>query len=64
MFGALPRFICLIIFSICLRPFSSWLTCWTVVPDRVQTMIANGFDNIQRVAAGRPPKWVIPELAG
>ncbi|MGH7418381.1 MAG: 2-hydroxyacid dehydrogenase, partial [Candidatus Rokuibacteriota bacterium] len=24
----------------------------------------NGFDNIQRVAAGRPPKWVIPELAG
>ncbi|HET9924382.1 MAG TPA: 2-hydroxyacid dehydrogenase [Methylomirabilota bacterium] len=23
----------------------------------------NGFDNIQRVAAGRPPKWVIPELA-
>jgi len=24
----------------------------------------NGFDNIQRVAAGRAPKWVIPELAG
>jgi len=24
----------------------------------------NGFDNIQRVAAGRPPKWVIPELQG
>ncbi len=23
----------------------------------------NGFDNIQRVAAGRPPQWVIPELA-
>jgi phosphoglycerate dehydrogenase-like enzyme len=23
----------------------------------------NGFDNIQRVAAGRPPRWVIPELA-
>jgi len=23
----------------------------------------NGFDNIQRVAAGRPPLWVIPELA-
>jgi len=23
----------------------------------------NGFDNIQRVAAGRAPKWVIPELA-
>jgi glyoxylate reductase/D-3-phosphoglycerate dehydrogenase len=22
----------------------------------------NGFDNIQRVAAGRPPMWVIPEL--
>src|SRR3989449_10447851 len=22
----------------------------------------NGFDNIQRVAAGRPAKWVIPEL--
>jgi len=22
----------------------------------------NGFDNIQRVATGRPPKWVIPEL--
>jgi D-3-phosphoglycerate dehydrogenase len=22
----------------------------------------NGFDNIQRVAAGRPPKWVVPEL--
>ncbi len=22
----------------------------------------NGFDNIQRVASGRPPKWVIPEL--
>jgi len=22
----------------------------------------NGFDNIERVAAGRPPKWVIPEL--
>ncbi|HXA97592.1 MAG TPA: NAD(P)-dependent oxidoreductase, partial [Candidatus Dormibacteraeota bacterium] len=22
----------------------------------------NGFDNIQRVAAGRAPKWVIPEL--
>src|SRR5438128_4494700 len=22
----------------------------------------NGFDNIQRVAAGRPPRWVIPEL--
>src|SRR5262249_18707483 len=22
----------------------------------------NGFDNIQRVAAGRPPLWVIPEL--
>ena len=22
----------------------------------------NGFDNIQRVAAGRSPKWVIPEL--
>ena len=24
----------------------------------------NGFDNIQRVAAGRPPMWVIPELRG
>jgi phosphoglycerate dehydrogenase-like enzyme len=24
----------------------------------------NGFDNIQRVAAGRPPLWVIPELRG
>jgi phosphoglycerate dehydrogenase-like enzyme len=24
----------------------------------------NGFDNIQRVAAGRAPLWVIPELAG
>jgi phosphoglycerate dehydrogenase-like enzyme len=24
----------------------------------------NGFDNIQRVAAGRPPLWVIPELSG
>ncbi len=24
----------------------------------------NGFDNIQRVAAGRPPLWVIPELGG
>ena len=24
----------------------------------------NGFDNIQRVAAGRPPKWVISELQG
>jgi phosphoglycerate dehydrogenase-like enzyme len=24
----------------------------------------NGFDNIQRVAAGRAPKWVIPELQG
>ncbi len=23
----------------------------------------NGFDNIQRVAAGRPPRWLIPELA-
>jgi phosphoglycerate dehydrogenase-like enzyme len=23
----------------------------------------NGFDNIQRVAAGRAPKWVIPELS-
>jgi phosphoglycerate dehydrogenase-like enzyme len=23
----------------------------------------NGFDNIQRVAAGRPARWVIPELA-
>ncbi len=23
----------------------------------------NGFDNIQRVAAGRAPRWVIPELA-
>jgi phosphoglycerate dehydrogenase-like enzyme len=23
----------------------------------------NGFDNIQRVAAGQPPLWVIPELA-
>ena len=23
----------------------------------------NGFDNIQRVAAGRAPLWVIPELA-
>jgi phosphoglycerate dehydrogenase-like enzyme len=23
----------------------------------------NGFDNIQRVAAGRQPRWVIPELA-
>ena len=23
----------------------------------------NGFDNIQRVAGGRPAKWVIPELA-
>ena len=23
----------------------------------------NGFDNIQRVAAGSPPRWVIPELA-
>jgi phosphoglycerate dehydrogenase-like enzyme len=22
----------------------------------------NGFDNVQRVAAGRPPRWVIPEL--
>jgi phosphoglycerate dehydrogenase-like enzyme len=22
----------------------------------------NGFDNIQRVAAGRPPRWVVPEL--
>ena len=24
----------------------------------------NAFDNIQRVAAGRPPMWVIPELRG
>ncbi len=24
----------------------------------------NGFDNIQRVAAGRAPRWVVPELAG
>jgi phosphoglycerate dehydrogenase-like enzyme len=24
----------------------------------------NGFDNIQRVAAGRAPLWVIPELMG
>jgi glyoxylate reductase/D-3-phosphoglycerate dehydrogenase len=24
----------------------------------------NGFDNIERVAAGRPPLWVIPELRG
>lgn len=24
----------------------------------------NGFDNIQRVASGRPPLWVIPELRG
>jgi phosphoglycerate dehydrogenase-like enzyme len=24
----------------------------------------NGFDNIQRAAAGRPPLWVIPELRG
>jgi len=24
----------------------------------------NGFDNIQRVAAGDRPRWVIPELAG
>ncbi len=23
----------------------------------------NGFDNIQRVAAGRAPLWVVPELA-
>jgi hypothetical protein len=23
----------------------------------------NGFDNIQRVAAGDKPRWVIPELA-
>lgn len=23
----------------------------------------NGFDNIQRVAAGKPPRWVIPELS-
>ena len=23
----------------------------------------NGFDNIERVAAGRRPRWVIPELA-
>jgi phosphoglycerate dehydrogenase-like enzyme len=23
----------------------------------------NGFDNIERVAAGRRPMWVIPELA-
>src|SRR5437762_8026148 len=23
----------------------------------------NGFDNIERVAAGRAPRWVIPELA-
>jgi D-3-phosphoglycerate dehydrogenase len=22
----------------------------------------NSFDNVQRVAAGRPPRWVIPEL--
>ena len=22
----------------------------------------NAFDNIQRVAAGRPPLWIIPEL--
>jgi glyoxylate reductase/D-3-phosphoglycerate dehydrogenase len=24
----------------------------------------NAFDNIQRVAAGRTPMWVIPELRG
>jgi phosphoglycerate dehydrogenase-like enzyme len=24
----------------------------------------NGFDNIERVAAGRKPLWVIPELQG
>jgi phosphoglycerate dehydrogenase-like enzyme len=27
------------------------------------TRFRNGFDNIQRVAAGRRPRWVIPELA-
>src|SRR3954469_25004710 len=30
--GILPPFICFIIFAICLRAFSSWLTCWTSVP--------------------------------
>jgi len=30
--GILPPFICFIIFAICLRASSSWLTCWTSDP--------------------------------
>ena len=26
--------------------------------------LRNGFDNVQRVARGEPPLWVVPELAG
>jgi glyoxylate reductase/D-3-phosphoglycerate dehydrogenase len=27
------------------------------------TRLRNGFDNVQRVARGEPPLWVVPELA-
>ena len=30
--------------------------------DNWHARFRNGFDNIQRVASGRPPLWVVPEL--
>ncbi|MGH7333359.1 MAG: 2-hydroxyacid dehydrogenase [Candidatus Rokuibacteriota bacterium] len=44
--------------NVTLTPHSAGPT-WENWPARFR----NGFDNIQRVAAGRPPRWVIPELA-
>src|SRR5580765_1074700 len=37
--GILPRPICFIIFSICLRASSSWLTCSTVLPEPLAILI-------------------------
>ena len=44
--------------NVTLTPHSAGPT-WENWTDRFR----NGFDNIQRVAAGRKPKWVVPELA-
>jgi phosphoglycerate dehydrogenase-like enzyme len=44
--------------NVTLTPHSAGPT-WESWPARFR----NGFDNIQRVASGRPPCWMIPELA-
>ena len=45
--------------NITLTPHSAGPT-W----DNYERAYRNGFDNIQRVEAGRPPLWVVPELRG